>query len=791
MKRKLIAFSTIAALMLSMLSVIGASAHFVEIEAKNSKVASRGDWFGVPGTGTGSVVTQRNSAQQGEVIFNDATKDQRLIVATQDITRAADLDWFGVTADANNIYFLAKVERYQGITQDHPIELMISIDTNHQAGQGTLALPNTAGISVTNDAAWEFVVDTKFNKGAQGVSTSGSTTIYTTGGSSSSCNTTTCPIQLASSAVTQGSFAEIAVPWSKLKSGNLDAKPTGANYLRFTVSTFYADRTLPPTGNQNTAVIDILDRSSSTAATEAAIADGQMDDGSAFDVHFDTNGGAAATYEPYAPLLITEIQANPLGDDNPGPNNPVQTESEYVEIYNPNSFAISLSDYKLGNAVTRGSSKTMLRFKTGSIGPNGVIVVAKSKTRFQNGYKARHNGAAFPGVVLDQTSDMTPYTAFATGTVLSLDNAPSGSQTELKEQVVLLDEKDGIVDVVSYGNAAKPYPGQVQIDTGALVPEGSSFERCPVGIDTNGGFNPISLPPTNVDFITHQSVDDQTPGVACEGRPGVDMAIEKIGPQTVQVGQPVRFELKYSNVGIEDELSNTQVTIVDTLPAGLSYTPGNASPAPASVNGKVLTWNLPAPAHGGLDVRTIVLTATVDAGLGENVAVTNAANISSPNELKDSTTQSNNTATWTVTTIGPAKLALQLSGLGKTPPGKQFGFQINYQNVGADVAENGVVTLNLPANVTLISATAPGATPNFSGPQVGPKTLSWNLTDPLASQQGGAITIIGQVASNLPRGSTLNFSATFTSSSLNANIATATGSLEAIFNDVFVPLIRK
>jgi uncharacterized repeat protein (TIGR01451 family) len=782
------------ALLCSMVSVAGVSAHFVDIESKNGRVASRGEWFGPQGEGTGSIVTQRNSAQQGEVIFNDDTKDQRLITLlpteTDPITRAADLDWFGVTADADNIYFVAKVERYGGITQDYPIELMISIDTNHQAGQGTLELPNTAGISVTADAAWEYVVNTRFSKGSAGVA-SGATTIYTTGGSASGSNCgSSCQAQLASAAVSQGSFAEIAVPWSRI-----GGKPTGANYLRFTVSSYHLaenggyPRQVPPLGNQNTAVIDILDRSNSVDETITAIADGQMDEGSAFDVHFNTNGGAAATYEPYAPLLITEFQPNPVGDDsNVGPQNPIQTESEYIEIYNPNGFQINLTDYKVGNAARRGSSKGMFRFKSGTIAPNEVIIVAKYKNLFLAGWRERHPGQPDPRV-LDLTADLQQYTAYATGASITLDNGPSATQTEFNDQVVLLDAKDGIVDMVQYGSTTDPYPGQVIINV-ATVDEGVSFERCPAGIDSNGGFDPFSPAPSNVDFVVHSSTVDQTPGFACVGRPGVNMALEKIGPTTAQAGQPVRFEVLFSNIGEDAELPGAQVTISDTLPAGLSFQSADA-PAP-QVNGKQLTWTLPAPAPGGIQT-SLVYTATVDAGLGENIPLVNVVTISSPNELTDADTQLNNRSEVTVLTVGPAELDLQLSGLGKTPVGKQFTLVLDYSNLGASDALDGKVTLNLPNGVTLVSATAPGATPDFSGPQVGPKAVSWTLNSELAGQTGGKITVVGQVA-NSPAlsGQTLQFTAQFSASNTPpVDPATASGSLLVDVNYVFGPSLRK
>jgi uncharacterized repeat protein (TIGR01451 family) len=782
------------ALVFSVLST--ANAHFVEIESRNAKVASRAEWFGEEGDGVGSIVTQRNSVGQGEVIFNDATKDQRLIDLpigeTDPITRAADLDWFGVTSDATNLYLLAKVERYGGIQQDFPIELMISIDTDQvsSANPVKLDLPNSAGIKVPNDAAWEYVIDTRFSKGLQGVAT-GSTTVYSNPGAagpvtSSACNISTCPSQLASSAVTQGSFAEIAVPWTRI-----GVKPTDANFLRFTVTSYHTNgsnpRPVPPDG-ASAPVIDILDRSTSRATTIATVQSGQMSDGSAFDVHFDTNPAPTTpSYEPYAPLLITEFQPNPLGSDNPGPTNPTQTESEYIEIYNPNSFEIKLSDYKVGNAARRGSSKGMFRFKAATIAPKGVVIVAKSKTRFLAGWNQRHPGQPAP-TVYDLSADMTQYTAFASGTAtsFSLDNEPSLPGGTFGDQVVLLDAKDGIVDLIEYGNKTDFYAGNVPVATGGVA-EGYSYERCPALLDTNGGFDPLTPPPTNTDFIVHPSVDEQTPGVACVGRQGLNMAIEKTGPVTVQPGKTARFTLSYGNIGSVAETAGSKVTIVDTLPAGLAFASANIPP---QVNGQTLTWVLDAPAPG-TTAAPILVDTTVTA-VGENVPLTNTVTIASPNEPADVDTQVNNTASWKVTTVGPASLSLVLSGLTKTPPGKQFTLQIGYKNLGGDIAEGTTISLALPANVTLLSSSAPGATPNFTAPKAGPATVSWTVTDPIASQGGGTITVVGQVANNQTLiGKSLTFTVTASSASANPTSVSQSTTLVVDQTRVYVPVIRK
>jgi uncharacterized repeat protein (TIGR01451 family) len=733
MKRKLIAFSMSMALLFSVFSAANVGAFTATIEAPAlGLLPSRAEWsFAKESDGSGIGVLQRNSTQQGAFIFNDTTEDQRLITTTAPVTREADLDFFAVTADANNIYFLTKVEKYSGIQNDPSIELMITIDTDHISGQGTTALPFVTGTysttQVAADAAWEYTLDVQFRKGTGGfVPAPNAFRVFTNATTSSNC--TGCLAQLAASIPT-GSFVEISVPWTRIP----NAKPVGANYLRFAVATMYSssgssNRQVPADG-YNSPVIDVLGNGS----TLADLQDGTID--TSFDVHFNTNG-TTPTYEPYAPLMVTEFQPNPIGSDSPGPTNQ-STETEWIEVYNPNDFAIPLSDYKLGNTPKRGSSQGMYKFKASSIAAGAVVVVAKEKSRFLAGRPG------YTGTVYDLGSDMTQYTAWASGD-LQLDNQPSGVGGTFEEQVVLLDAKDGIVDMATYGNTAEPYPGHTPIAI-AAVPEGTSYERCPALRDTNN---------SNVDFTAHPIPGEQTPGEACLGVPGLDLTVAKSGPTTPLKNETtqaryVNYTITYSNIGVAAE--NGVVSVVDTLPAGLSFTntPDNASPQPNTVSpdGKVLTWNFPtglaASASG-----TIVLTATVDSGVGQNVPLANNVSISGPSELEAAKT--NNTAQWTTITPGPADTSVTSNLSGSIPPGSQFQFTITYRNTGQDDATDVVITDVLPAGVTILSENSPTAT--WDNATTG--TVTWNVGT-LAPNASGTIVVTAQLSSAAVIGSPL------------------------------------
>jgi uncharacterized repeat protein (TIGR01451 family)/fimbrial isopeptide formation D2 family protein len=732
MKRKLIAFSTTMALLLSVFSAAIVGAHTATIETP-ALTASRAEWFGLQGDSSGVGVVQRNASQQGEYIFNDASKDQRIITTTQPVTRETDLDWFGVTGDANNVYFLAKIDQLSGITNNPSLELLITVDTNQQNGSGTTALPLVSGTysttQVKSDAAWEYALRTKFTPGASGPrAVQGTTFIYTSpnsSGNGTSCTSpATCNSQLASAAVNQGNFAEVKVAWSAI-----GGKPTNGKYLRLTVSTLYSNHAVPADG-YNSPVIDVL----GTTSTLADLQDGTID--TSVDVHFDANG------EAYAPLMVTEFQPNPIGSDSPGPTN-TSTETEWIEIYNPNSFALPLSDYKISNTPKRGStSQGAFKFKASSIAANTVVVVAREKSRFLAG----HPGYPTPTLVYDLSSDMTSYNAWASGQ-LQLDNSPPTTGPNaglLEEQVVLLDAKDDIVDMATYGNVttttspAVSYPGHTPFPV-VNVPEGVSYERCPALRDTNN---------SSVDFVAHNTPGEQTPGVACDGIPGLDLTVTKTGPSNplkddVTEARYVPYTITYSNIGTGAETG--AVTVVDTLPAGLTF--DSASLAPTSVNGQVVTWSFTGLA--GAASGTIELTATVDVSVGENVPLTNNISINGPSE--QATAKANNTAAWTTTTLGPADTSVSSNLSGAVPPGAQFQFTITYRNTGQDDATDVTITNVLPAGVTILSEDSPDAT--WDNATSG--TVTWDVGT-LPANASGTIVVTAQLVGSATVGTSLS-----------------------------------
>ncbi len=161
-------------------------------------------------------------------------------------------------------------------------------------------------------------------------------------------------------------------------------------------------------------------------------------------------------------LLITEVYYDPSG---------TEPDEEWIEIYNPGTSAVDLSEFKIGDEETQGGGEGMFQFPDGSsIAAEGVQVVANNGTAFEALY------GFSPTYELNDSSglipDMIEYGEWAAGSV-SLSN--SG------DEVLILDAADAAVDVVTYENGfysgVIPHPG--------VTGQGQSIERCPADQDTD------------------------------------------------------------------------------------------------------------------------------------------------------------------------------------------------------------------------------------------------------------------------------------------------------------------
>jgi uncharacterized repeat protein (TIGR01451 family) len=713
MRKKAVSVAACLVLVLTIVLVGPAAAHPVTVGD-----TSRADWFakGPPEANIGAIV--RDSAGRGEFVWTDAKADQRVIDPNNTgIAREADLTRFNVTADTNNISFLAKVERYSGISNDPALQVMISISSDALAAHtsGEIALPDGVATSVTGAAAWERLVETQFAPG-----TSATPKVYT--GLNTATTAGSAQLVSSSSTVSQGGFAEIEVPWSAL--GGL---PAPGKSLRFTVSTYYADHSAPGDGNASKA-IDVI--GSNPGGTLADLgADSTIK--TFFDLRF------SATGEVFAPLLISEFLPDPTAATDP--------KGEWIEIFNPNSFDVGLNGYKLGDQAYRTGSQGMVQLPNQTLGAGQAIVVANHITSFRKTYPV----ATVPDAKLIEMNSLTPYTSWASGTI-SLQNQNSGAA--FKESIALLDANDTLVDLVQYAYETPLGPTGLDPDnkpillSSSAVAANASYDRCPSARDTND---------SRLDFFVHTLVSEQTPGQPCASVPGVDLRISKIGPESVEVGPSIQIEytISFNNAG-SSPASN--VVITDTLPSALTCISQTATvssgiivPSTGCVGGAPLTWNiasLPAGANG-----TIALMVAIDQGIAQDVLLTNSAGISS-NPSEAAATLHNNVAMQTVITAGPPDLTVGTNSTWAlatgTGPGREFTYTITYANMGENDANDITITDVLPANVTVVGSSVPTSNNATSG------TLTWKVSS-LAYRESGTITLVAKIGGTVATGTPL------------------------------------
>lgn len=639
-----------------------------------------------------------------------------------------------ITADAANIYFLIKPDRIDGITDNPSPEVQIAIDTDHAASVGQPAFVATSTVSnttnVSSGAAWEVLIRTRFAPSISGANNKPE--VYT-GPSASSCSTCAAQLVGASNGGQPGSFMEVSVPWTRVPGG----KPTPDKFLRFTIATFHANHAAPNNDLLHSDVADTM----SDVSTVDELADGDVD--SYVDLHFDANG------EVFAPLLVSEFLSYPTygggGADEVG-------AGDWVEIYNPNAFAINLQGYKIGDQYGRGGSQAMLNLPNKSLAPGSAVVIVNDKPRFKAGYPTVPDASIIDMATL--TRYQTPRGVFwGTKTQLELQrrNVNAALQlSEFKEAVLLLDPSDVVLDVVQYGT-----PNVTGLDKDnkkiniplAGMTANSSFERCPPARDTNDA---------EFDFVTHDPfgapASNPTPGVPCAPSTGVDLQLTK----TASVAKAARnatisYVINWFNNGTAG-LSN--VVVSDTLPSGISFVA--ASLPPSTTNGQTRTWNIgTAPSLSG---GTIILTGTINPDAPGGVELVNSAGITNDSEtqVEAAGTLADNVALAPVTPAVPDLNIVTTGWPDEEAPGQGFCFVINYAftDVPDGTTATGVSIVDtLPTGLTF-NPTGSTTPSNQTGNQ-----LTWDIGT-LSAEQTGSITVCVTVDGNATVGNVLTNSIT-------------------------------
>ncbi len=215
---------------------------------------------------------------------------------------------------------------------------------------------------------------------------------------------------------------------------------------------------------------------------------------------------------------------------------------------------------------------------------------------------------------------------------------------------------------------------------------------------------------------------------------GANVRITKSGPAQALPGQAVSYSLVYANDG---PAAAENVTVVDTLPSGVSYV--SASPPPSSVSGQTITWSLGTLANGASGSITV------------NTAVAAGANGQMTNQVQISTTTTNdtpgdNTSTTTTDVIRP-NVTIQKAGPATVTVGNALVYMLSYANNGSANASGVTVVDTLPNGVSYVSA-------NPAPSSVVGQVITWNLGT-VAAGASGSITVNVQSSNTLANGTQL------------------------------------
>ncbi len=211
-----------------------------------------------------------------------------------------------------------------------------------------------------------------------------------------------------------------------------------------------------------------------------------------------------------------------------------------------------------------------------------------------------------------------------------------------------------------------------------------------------------------------------------------DLSITKsalpVGP--VEAGDTIKYIVTVTNAG-PDAASNTSV--LDSLPAGVEVerVAGDLTSAvgafhPAGT--RVVGWSGATINAGATTVDTIYVTAQTTGTLTNIVRVDSGTPDPDSNDLR---------SVW-VTTVTGADLAItKIAADDGTPAvGEQITYTLTVTNIGPDPAVGVVVTDTLPAGVSFVSASLPGAE---TGPGSG--VVTWPAF-PLTSGASVPLTIV-------------------------------------------------
>jgi uncharacterized repeat protein (TIGR01451 family) len=289
------------------------------------------------------------------------------------------------------------------------------------------------------------------------------------------------------------------------------------------------------------------------------------------------------------------------------------------------------------------------------------------------------------------------------------------------------------------------FPGQTTNVSGTIVLTATVSQNAPANIPLVNRAEVQSGDSNRNDLIQDNNIAEAS---VTPTKP--DMAVSSTWPGGAPANTDVVYTITYANNG-EGDAEN--VLITDTLPLVPQQVTFVSSTPPATVNGRVLTWNIGDLAAGGSGTISVRVHITNNQATGTQI--TNVINISaSPPD--EPTALANNTESRILVVGASPDLRVSTTGWPTTAsPGTQFCYTINYSYPTGAIAANGVTIKDvLPFGLSMVSqTTTAGPALNFSATG---STLTWTRPTAMAIGQSGAIQVCVKIRSDVVVGTVVN-----------------------------------
>ena len=270
-------------------------------------------------------------------------------------------------------------------------------------------------------------------------------------------------------------------------------------------------------------------------------------------------------------------------------------------------------------------------------------------------------------------------------------------------------------------------------------------------------------PLTNTATVTGKTYDpkpeNNTDDDTVTARPLADLAIEKTRTQPYVVGEQVTYTLAVTNLG--PSVSVKDITVVDTLPTGLSIASIDAGP-----------WQCQ-PTSGETDTLTCVLkedlqpleqapliNVTVDVLESPGAEAINTAEVTGTTEDPNLKNNKDEVVDPVVSEV-QLGIAKKTTGANPVTAGQSTEFTITVSNFGPAKAKNVVVVDQLEAGLRATSATGPGWSCDLG---TGTTVTCTRANFPLSASPSD-IVVKADVDKSVPGGTTLKNVATVTTTS--------------------------